>query len=218
MSPLSLGSGSTMCILRSAKWRFLLVLVPAFVAWTLLIGPLLPIYARAVVLVAQQILRELRPHGAQITFTRSYPDVKWQISHPTQGTSDGSVSFRLLSYNLALYLALLTAIPRVRPAYRIILLLTGLPLFLAFHMGDLLLTVESKMLTGLQPQHYAFWRSFNLWFIAVKFYQSFSVMALKQTFPFLVALLQWHGLKKTGGLDTRPVASAASGKPSQSAS
>ena len=75
---------------------------------------------------------------------------------------------------------------------RILLLLTGFPLLFVFHVVDLLLVVESRLLTLLQPQHYAFWDQFDLWFVAVKFYHSFSVMALKQVLPLLLLWLQWH--------------------------
>jgi len=156
----------------------------------------LPVYARAVAPVAQGIVRWLRPHDASIVFTDAYPDVKWQVHLPSQDGATDAVSFLLLSYNLILYLALLTAVPRLSPKARIVLLLTGLPLFFAFHVVDLLMTVESRLLTRLQPEGNTFWRHFNPWFLFVKFYASFSVMVLKQAFPVFVLFVQWLGMKK----------------------
>lgn len=51
-------------------------------------------------------------------------------------------------------------------------------------------------LCRLERESYTFWRHFNPWFLAVKFYASFSVMALKQAFPVLVLFVQWLGMKK----------------------
>lgn len=177
------------------EWRFGLRLVLAFSLWNVLVLPLLPAYARLVVPFAQWSLKVLRPHDAQVVFTDVYPHVKWQVTYLSQ-VRDESVSFGLLVYNLILYLSLLTTIPRVRWTHRSILLLSGLPILFLFYGIDLVLIVESKLLTWLQPQHYAFWEEFDLWFSAAKFYHSFSVMAFKQVLPLLVLWLQWHGLRK----------------------
>ena len=177
------------------EWRFGLRLALAFVLWNLLAVPVLPAYARLVVPVVQWVLQALQPHDAQIVFTEVYPRVVWQVDRLSQ-VRDESASFRLLAYNLVLYLSLLTAVSRVRLQDRAALLLSGLPVFFAFHGVDLLLAVESRLLTWLQPRHYAFWEEFNLWFVTVKFYQSFSALALKQMFPLLLLWLQWQGLKR----------------------
>ena len=183
---------------RSDRWRSALLLVPSFLVWGLLIHPLLPLYARAVVPAAEVILTQVRPHGSQITFTEMYPSVTWQVENSQIPPKFESTSFRLLTYNLVLYLALLTALPRVRLVRRAVLLLCALPLFYGFHVLDLLLVAESRMLTALHPQHYAFWRDFDLWFVVVKFSNSFSVMALKQVFPIIVISLQWTWVIRPG--------------------
>ncbi|OGG43509.1 MAG: hypothetical protein A3F84_29560 [Candidatus Handelsmanbacteria bacterium RIFCSPLOWO2_12_FULL_64_10] len=190
--------------MRCEAWGFGLRLILAFIVWSLIAGPLLPFYARAVTPVAQGIVRWLRPHDASIVFTDAYPEVIWQTLLPSQEGVTERISFRFLSYNLILYLALLSAIPRLLLKHRVVLLLTGLPLFLTFHVVDLLLTVESRLLTHLQPQSYTFWRHFNPWFLAVKFYASFSVMALKQVFPVFVLFVQWLGMKKLAERTSRP--------------
>jgi hypothetical protein len=172
------------------EWRLILRLVLAFAAWNILAAWLLPEYARVVVPAAQWVLHQLHLHDAQATFTEIYPNVRWQVSHRLHG-QDEYVSFRLLAYNLILYLALLSAIPTWR-RHRIALLLTGLPLLFVFHVVDLLLVVESRFLTILQPRYYEIWDHFDPWFVAVKFYHSFSVMALKQVLPLLVLWLQWQ--------------------------
>jgi hypothetical protein len=186
-----------------SKWRFILILLLAFPAWVFLIGPLLPSYAKAVVPTAQWALNGLQLHGAWVTFAETCPDVRWHVVHPSLELGEDSVSFRLLTYNLILYLALLTAVPRLRLVARLVLLATALPVFWAFHVLDLLLLVESRTLTGLQPQHYEFWRHFNPWFVAVKFYGSFSAMALKQILPIVVMVLQWHVLTGLGARETQ---------------
>ncbi|OGG50323.1 MAG: hypothetical protein A3F84_06660 [Candidatus Handelsmanbacteria bacterium RIFCSPLOWO2_12_FULL_64_10] len=174
-------------------WRFGLELLLAFAIWSLLAGPLLPAYARAVIPVAQGIIEWLRPHDFSVVFTGIYPDVIWQAHLPSE-VEQGGVSFQLLSYNLILYLTLLTAIPGVRLRGRVVLLLTGLPLLWIFHIVDLLLIVESWLLTRLRPESYVFWRHFDPWFLTVKFYASFSALALKPVFPILALFLQWHWL------------------------
>jgi len=187
---------SVFSAMKDVTWRFGLGLLLVFGVWNLLAGPLLPAYARSVTPVAQGTVRWLRPHNADVVFTNAYPDVIWQALLPSQEGVTERVSFRLLSYNLILYLALLSAVPRLRLKHRAVLLLTGLPIFLAFHVADLLTTVESRLLTRIQPEGYTFWRHFDPWFLFVKFYASFSVMALKQVFPVFVLFVQWLGMKK----------------------
>ena len=184
-----------MCIASATRWRFILVLALAFVVWVLLLDPILPIYARVVVPVAQWVLQGLEPHGATISFGKSFPKVEWQVGLPTQRV-DESISFRLLTFNLALYLGLVSALAGLRWKQWAVLLATGLPVLFGFHVVDLLVAVESKLLSLVQPQNFIFWRDFDLWFLAVKFYHSFSAMALRQILPFGVAFLQWHALKK----------------------
>ena len=178
------------------EWHFGWRLILAFVIWNLLVLPLLPMYAQLVVSFAGWGLETLGPHATRIPFTDVYPYVKWQINYLTQ-VREESVSFRLLSYNLILYLSLLTVVPRVPLWHRAILLLSGLPVLFVSHGVDLLLVVESKHLTWSQPQHYAFWKEFDIRFVVVKFYHSFSVMALKQVFPLLLFWLQWQGLRRS---------------------
>ena len=178
------------------EWRFGLRLALAFLAWNLLSIPLMPVYAQLVVPFAGWGLETLGLHDAQVLFTDAYPYVKWHSYDPAK-VREESVSFHLLSYNLVLYLSLLTVVRRVPSSHRAILLLSGLPVLFLFHGIDLLLVVESKHLTWSQPQHYAFWDE-SLWFVVIKFYHSFSVLALKQIFPLLLLWLQWQGLRRWG--------------------
>ncbi len=99
-------------------------------------------------------------------------------------------SFRLLAYNLTLYLSLLTAIPSLSIKRRLLLAATSLPLVVGLHVLDLALVVESKLLTLLgQPESLA--SAAGIWFAAVKFSHSFSVLAFRQAAPALVLLAQW---------------------------
>lgn len=51
---------------------------------------------------------------------------------------------------------------------------------------DLCLAVESRLLTHLRPESYHLSQGLDLWFLAVKYYHSFSVLALKQVLPFFL--------------------------------
>ena len=93
---------------------------------------------------------------------------------------------------LAIYLSLLSAVPSLKVKLRVAFLLSGFPLIFAFHTIDLIIIVESKLLTVLQPERYVFWGNFSPWFVAVKFYHSFSMLAFKQAFPVLLLGIQWY--------------------------
>jgi hypothetical protein len=171
---------------------FSLRLALAFSIWNLLVLPLLPMYAQLVVSLASWGQGILGSHVHQVLFTDIYPHVKWLAKNHMQAPGE-STSFHLLSYNLILYFSVLTATRRVPMWHRIFFLASGLPVLFFFHGVDLMLVVESKWQTYSQPQYYAFWDEFSLWFVMVKFYHSFSVMALKQTFPLLLFYIQWQG-------------------------
>jgi hypothetical protein len=185
-----------MSIGRSHRWRWSLGLLIGFIVWNIAAVYALPIYAQAVVPTAQWVLDNLRLHNTHITFTDVYPYIEWQVNGLSQENHSEQTSFRLLSYNLVLYLTVLTAIPRLLFNHRIVLLLSGLPLIFVFHILDLILVVESKLLTLLGLQHYDYFSLFNLWFVIVKFSHNISVLALKQIAPVLLLLCQWYGLKR----------------------
>jgi hypothetical protein len=193
-----------MFIGQNIRWFFPLALLLVFVTLSVSSGPMLTIYAQVVTPVAQLVLEQIQPHQIQVVFTTDYPEVKWQVHYPSLPSTNESVSFPLMSYNLLLYLALLSSAPQLRITGRIWLLICGVPIFFVFHIIDLLLVVESKVLTHTQPDSYVFWQHFDLWFIMVKFCHSFSVMAVKQLFPFLVFFLLWQRFKIFDGQKTAP--------------
>lgn len=168
----------------------------SFVLWNLLALYLLPAYSGLLVPVARWSLDVLHPHDAQFSFLAHYPTVEWEVTRLSQALGREQMSFRLLAYNLVLYLTALTGL-RDQPLKRVgILLATGLPVLGVFHLADLLLAVESKLLTRLRPDAYSFLEHFDLWFVVVKFSHSFSVMAFKQVFPLLLLWLQYCLLKR----------------------
>jgi len=119
-------------------------LILAFALWNVLALYLLPAYSKLLVPVAQWILDALHPHDAQFSFLADYPTVEWEVTRLSSALGAEQTSFRLLTYNLVLYLSALTAL-RARPLKRIgVLLATGLPVLWVFHLADVLLAVESK--------------------------------------------------------------------------
>ncbi|MEW6751998.1 MAG: hypothetical protein AB1505_13620 [Candidatus Latescibacterota bacterium] len=156
----------------------------------------------------------LRPHGATVTFRAVYPAIGWRVAPPTGGARQEQTSLRLLCCNLVLYLALLTALPAVPLRHRALMACSGLPLLFALHVGDLLLMVESRTLTLLRPESYAFWRHFDPWFVAVKCYHSLSVMALRQAPPVLLVLAQCRSIGRDAlSLTPRPGTAPALPRP-----
>ncbi len=174
---------------QRASARFVVRLLVCFLLLCAISRPLLRLYAGAVVPAASRVLNGLRPHDAAIRFGRTFPHVEWEAISGSKEMR-GSESFYLLSYNLLLYIALVLSIQRWKTSRRGVIFLTGLPFLYVFHTADLILSVESKLLTALEPEHYAFWQHFSLWFVVVKFSHSFSVMALKQVLPILLLFLQ----------------------------
>ena len=171
-------------------------LTVSFAVWNLLAVYLLPVYSHLVEPVAQVILEVLRPHDTQFTFLASYPTLEWEITRLSQSLGKEQTSFRLLTYNLVLYLTVLTALRGQALKDVGVLLATGLPVLYVFHLADLLLAIESKLLTQIRPDAYSFWVDFDLWFLVVKFCHSFSVMALKQVFPLLILWCQLWLLRR----------------------
>ena len=168
----------------------------SFAFWNLLALYLLPVYSHLIVPVAQVTLDAFRPHDTQFTFLASYPTLEWEITRLSQSLGKEQTSFRLLTYNLVLYLTALTTLRGQTLKDVGVLLATGLPVLYVFHLADLLLAIESKLLTQIRPDAYSFWVDFDLWFLVVKFFHSFSVMALKQIFPLLILWCQLWLLRR----------------------
>ena len=175
-------------------WRLSVPLIVAFVAWNLVSLPLLPLYGELVIPAAQALLNLLQPHGATFSFADVFPTITWQSTHQRQ-TFDHALSFRLLAYNLILYLTALTIVPRASVRQKVGLALSGLPYLFLFHVFDLTMWAESRLLSEIAAQHYD-WNQFNLWFAFVKFYNHFSVLSLKQVAPLLLLGLQWSLLQQ----------------------
>ena len=100
----------------------------AFAFWNVVAMYLLPAYSKLLVPVAQWSLDALHRHDAQFSFLAYYPTVEWEVTFPfSQALGKEQTSFRLLTYNLVLYLSALTALC-AQPLKRVgLLLATGLP-------------------------------------------------------------------------------------------
>ncbi len=186
-------------------WRFHFKLLLAFAAWNLIAIAALPLYAELVVPTAQALLNLIEPHGARFAFEGVFPTVTWRVTHETKHL-EHLLAFRLLAYNLVLYLTALTVVPRVSNRQRGGFLISGLPFLFGFHVFDLTMWAESRLLTEIRPQAYDIWEQFDLWFAFVKFYSHFSVLALKQVVPLFLVWLQWslqQQLTESGNIDSR---------------
>lgn len=168
----------------SLTWRRGLALILAFGLWSAVVAPLLPAYARLVTPVASGLLWLLQPHGLSIDLTIAFPDVTWQLGGMPASLS--RVPFRLVAYNSVLFVALDTVWPGLTVTRRAAVAAAGLALLFGFHVADLCLIVESRLLTHLRPQSYRLSQGIDLWFLSVKYYHSFSVLALKQVLPFFL--------------------------------
>ena len=93
--------------------------------------------------------------------------------------------------HLVLYLTALTVVPRISNRQRVGFLISGLPFLFGFHVFDLAMWAESRLLTEIRPEAYDIRGQFDLWFAAVKFYSHFSVLSLKQVAPLFLVWLQW---------------------------
>ena len=180
------------------KWPLLARLLAAFAVANLLALPLLPPYAQLTAAAAEWAWNLVRPHSTGLEITQTFPQVAWQWTGALEEVSD--VSFRLIAYNGILYATLLAAIG-LGGQQRLLGGATGFAFLFVFHIADLMLAIESRLLTQLRPESYSFWEDFDLWFVLVKFGHSYSVLVLKQVLPGAILWLQWAFLRRAFGED-----------------
>ena len=176
--------------------RFLVRLLGAFLLWSLVGWLVFPSYARLVVPTTARVLAWIQPHDIAVELVHESPWVSWRFATEEHGKQFNRRSFGLLVYNTVLYLSLLTAVPRLALRTRLHMAATAAPAVFLFHVVDLSMTVESYLLTVLQRDHYDFLHNFGLWFSLVKFYNFFSIMALKQIIFVGLFGLQWWWLAR----------------------
>lgn len=174
--------------------RTLAKLLAAFALWSVIGWYVLPGYARVVIPVTSQLLEWIRPHGVDVSLAEAYPYLHWAFTGDGEVPETGRLPFTLLAYNAVLYLALVTAFPGLSVKGRLLLAVSGVPVVLVFHVADLAMTVESRILSVLQKEHYDFLHNFGLWFSVVKFYNFLSMMALKQVVFVGLFYVQWRTL------------------------
>lgn len=176
----------------------LLAFLLAFLWWSLAGWMLFPFYAELLIPATQAVFARIRPHGLLVDLANDYPWVRWSFDSETFGPQRGRLSFLVLVYNTVIYLALLSAAPGLRPRNRMLALLTGLPVVFAFHVFDLSMMIESRLLTVVQAEHYDFTRHFGWRFTMIKVYNFLSLMALKQVAFVVLFAVQWHWLEGFG--------------------
>jgi len=186
---------------KQITWRTLGKLLVAFALWSVAAWYAFPGYAKVVIPATSELLQWIRPHGLDVSLVGEYPHLRWAFEGDSQGQVTGWLSFTLLAYNAVLYLALVTAFPGLSAKGRLLFAASGAPVVLLFHVADLAMTVESRMLSVLQAEHYDFLHDFGLWFSMVKFYNFLSIMALKQIVFVGLFYVQW----RTIGRRSRPI-------------
>ena len=180
---------------HGSSWRFIGRLLAWFLLLCLVSQVGLATYVSCIAGVAKAVLDQTASARGAVGFQQMAPRISW-AARTSAGTLEGSLSAHLLTYNGLLYLALVLAFPGWSLAARGRVVATGIPVVFLFHVADLLLAVESQLLTSTQPQSYTFWREFSLWFVLVKFSHSFSVLALKQVLPALLFYFQCRVLAR----------------------
>lgn len=173
-------------------WRTLGRLLVAFAAWSVLGAFVLPGYSRLVVPATEGVLRWLQPHGLVIALEVEHPYVRWSFATAPGHEEWGRLPLTLLTYNAVIYLALVSGVPGLPRRWRLGFAATALPAVFLFHVADLALGVESRILSVIQAEHYDFVASFGLWFTVVKVYNFLSVMAVKQVVFVGLFYAQWR--------------------------
>lgn len=160
----------------------------AFAGWNLIVWPLLPLYARAVTPAAASLWNAVTPHGQSLAFGELFPRLLWRCE--PLGVA-GELSFPLLTYNLALYLTAVSVAPRVPRATRLLWLAPGLAALFLWHLGDLLLSAETRLLAALRPHGDGPGPTLDPLLLAVEVARDVTVLGLRQAVPCLLVGLQW---------------------------
>ncbi len=128
------------------------------------------------------------PHGQTLEFTSVAPTLRW---HWTPADVAGSLAPALLTWNTVLYLTVWSFVPSLPRSDRLRWLCVATPTLALWHVADLLLTVESRLLTLTRPEGYDLSAGFDLWFLWVKFANNLNVLGLRQVVPLLLIAAQW---------------------------
>ncbi len=188
--------------------RLLPRLLAAFVAWSAVAYLVLPLYMAGVVPATSVLVDLLPSHGAAVKLASQHPWVGCTIQKGDSPAAVEQVSSLVLTYNALIYLALLTAATGLDWRQRGRMAAFGMPCLFVFHIVDLGLTVQSRVLSIVAGQHYDFRQHFGLWFTVVKVYSFLSLMALKQALPLVLFYAQWRRVKEkvlaAGGTGSGP--------------
>ena len=173
-------------------WRSLLALLAAFGVWVMVGQFLFPVYAAKLVLpTTSAILGWIGPEGVEdLRIADEFPYLSWHYMLDGQQQM-GRISFILFVYNSVLYLTLATALPGLTLKGRLLFGISAAPVMFLFHLADLSLAIEGRLLSAVAPQHTDFLEDFSLWYSFVKVYNHMSIMAIKQIVFGGLFYLQW---------------------------
>lgn len=169
------------------NWRLAGTMASAFVLWNLLLWPVLPDWADLVARVATALWNLVTPHGQTVAVTSHASTLVLRWTPVGAGANHNT---GLLTFNVVLYLTAWSAATGVPLRARLRWLIVAMPIIACWHVADLLLTVESLLLTRIQPQGYDL-GTLSLWFLTVKFANHLTVLGLRQVVPLLLLAAQW---------------------------
>lgn len=176
-------------------WATLARVLVAFLLWSLIGGYLFPAYSKVILSSTSSLLEWLRPHGLALSLENEYPYLSWRFDYGG-GPQYERMSFTLFVYNALLFLALVTGLPGLSLRGRLLFVASGAPLIYLFHVVDLSLAIEGRLLSVVEPEHARFLQEFSLWYSLVKLYNFLSIMAVKQVVLLGLFYLQWITLPR----------------------
>ena len=160
----------------------------AFLVWNLLVWPVLPMWAGGVAVVTEFLWDLITPHGQSLSFVSLSPILRWRWVPLDIGAT---LAPALLTWNVVLYLTVWSVVPSVPRTARARWIAVAIPVLGVWHVGDLLLTIESHLLTLTRPGSYDLVGGLDLWFLWVKFANNLNVLGLRQAVPLMLLAAQW---------------------------
>ena len=109
----------------------------------------------------------------------------WRWSPANMG---GSLAPGMLTWNVVLYMTAWSVVPGVSSSTRVRWVVVAAPVLALWHVADLLLTVESHLLTLTRPDSYDI--------------SAGVVLGLRQVMPLLLLAAQWLHWRRGGNENT----------------
>ena len=168
-------------------WTLAARTLAAFLVWNLLAWPVSSAWSGVVAEIVEFLWNVVTPHGQSLKVTMSRT-LGWRWSPADIG---GSLAPGMLTWNVVLYMTAWSIVPGVSSSTRVRWVVVAAPVLALWHVADLLLTVESHLLTLTRPDSYDISAGAGLWFLGVKFAHNLSVLGLRQVIPLLLLAAQW---------------------------